>query len=205
MRPVSDADPDAEAELEGLADASMPALLVEFGLVRPVEDDIRVTEPFLERWQAELATLEAADERVAALATLLDEPVERVDIEYREENQPFGIAGDRAVHNWISEASLRTDLAAHRAVTDERWAALDRNDRTRILRSFRVVLDTCPTCAGPVVPTEEVVESCCRDWDVIAVRCTECGAHIVELPPPGTDGDRGGSDPLPPRGGGFTR
>lgn len=202
---MRESDADLDAELEELADASMAALLVEFGFVRPTEDDIQVAEPFLERWRDALATLEDADERVAALASLLDEPVERVDIEYREADQPFGLVGDRAVHNWISEASLRTDLAAHRAVTDERWAALDRNDRTRILRSFRVVLDTCPTCAGPVVPTEEVVESCCRDWDVIAVRCTECGAHIVELPPPGTGGDQGGSEPRPPTTGGFTR
>jgi hypothetical protein len=202
---VSDTDPALEAELEELADASMAALLVEFGFVRPTEDDIQVTEPFLKRWQDALATLENSDERVAALASLLDEPVEHVDIEYREADQPFGVVDNRAVHNWISEASLRTDLAAHRAVTDDRWSALDRNDKTRILRSFRVVLDTCPTCAGPVIPTEEVVESCCRDWDVIAVRCTECGVHIVELPPPGTDGDQGGSEPLPPRSGGFTR
>lgn len=211
-------------DVADLADLSMPELLVVFGTVEPVGDDLRLTDDFRDRWRQALDTLDAREPRVAALADLYDEPIEIVDIEYRvadgnedstsaggdvtpdeADTRPFALVGDRAAYNWISDAAMLADLAAHRAIDDERWTPLDRNDRTRVLKSFRVVLDECPVCRGSVMPTNDVVESCCRDWDVIAVRCTDCMARVVELPPPDTGGDHGGSDPVPPRTGGFTR
>ena len=201
-------------EAADLADLSMPELLVAFGVAEPVGDDLRLTDGFRTRWREALDTLDDRESRVTALADLYDEPVGTVGIEYREveqgdsaadaDDRPFALVGERAAYNWISEAAMLADLAAHRAVDDDRWGTLDRNDRTRVLKSFRVVLDECPVCGGSVVPTEDVVESCCRDWDVIAVRCTDCKARVVELPPP-DPGDHGGSDPVPPRSGGFTR
>jgi len=201
-------------ESPDIADLSMPELLVAFGVAEPVGDDLRLADGFRTRWREALDALADRESRVATLADLYDEPVGTVGIEYREveqsapsadaDDRPFALVGDRTAYNWISEAAMLADLAAHRAVDDDRWGTLDRNDRTRVLKSFRVVLDECPVCGGSVVPTEDIVESCCRDWDVIAVQCTDCTARVVELPPP-EPGGQGGSDPVPPPTGGFTR
>lgn len=196
---------DVGVGLDALADLSMPELLIAFGIAEPVDDDLRMTEPFQDRWRTAVEALADGDERRRAAADLYDEPADRVAIEFREEDQPFVLVDGRSTNNWITETAMVADLAAHRAIEDDRWARLDRNDRARVLKSFRVVLDVCPDCGGSVVPTQEVVTSCCRDWDVIAVRCLDCDARVAELPPPDPGGEAGGSDPRPPRSGGFTR
>jgi hypothetical protein len=38
-------------------------------------------------------------------------------------------------------------------------------------------------CGGEVAATADTVESCCLAHEVVAIRCVDCGEHILELDP----------------------
>lgn len=196
---------ESAAVPESLAGLSVEELLVELSVVEPCgDDDLCLTEAFREDWIEELEGLESEVDRREALASLFEEPVADVEVEYRDEDRPFGLVEGRSRHNWITDAALSADLAAHRVLeADERWAALAPRERFRLLKGCRVFLETCPECGGVVAPTDESVESCCRSWKVVAVRCTDCEARLVELPSP-DERDPGGGAAFAGTGG-FTR
>lgn len=47
--------------------------------------------------------------------------------------------------------------------------------------SLRIFINRCPECDSPVHVEQEVVESCCRSYDVIASACQECDARLFEM------------------------
>lgn len=98
------------------------------------------------------------------------------------------------------------DLAAHRALSEREggWAEVVATQKFGILQALRGFLTTCPVCGGQVAMTDDTVESCCRSWDVLAVRCGDCEAHFMELDPGQFDEQL--ADEIPgPTEGGFTQ
>jgi len=180
---------DAAADDES---ADPETLLLEMDAVEETADgeDIELTESFAD------ALLDAADElrededaRAAALAGLLGVDPDEASIA-REIHGPGFYAGEERLHRWPSAAALLADASAHRALEGrEQWPATDPERRLAIARALRSFRSTCPVCAGAVGLTEEEVASCCRAWDVYAVRCEDCEAHFLELEP--TDMDEG--------------
>ncbi|MCP5827056.1 hypothetical protein NL337_26900, partial [Klebsiella pneumoniae] len=75
----------------------------------------------------------------------------------------FGTLG-----HWESQAALLADAAAGRVVPDHYadWEHLTPRARGELLAGLRLFLDVCPACDGPVRFGQEVVESCCRSYDV---------------------------------------
>lgn len=53
-----------------------------------------------------------------------------------------------------------------------------------MLNGLRLFVERCPACDGPVTADREVVESCCRSLDVVAVSCDACGARLFETEAP---------------------
>lgn len=199
--------PERDAVEEELVGVPMDETLEAFGVVEADSDDLRLTDAFREAWMDAIDILDDEDERLLTLADLFREPTETVEIEVRDDGRYYGLVDGRARHNWITEAALLSDLAAHRTVasTDVRWSALTADERCSILKGFRVFLETCPECDGPIEPTDEAVESCCQTWEVIAVECGDCGARVLELPAPdGRDPNEGGAANAGVPGG-FTR
>jgi len=192
-----------EAELVGL---EMDETLEALDVVEEVGDDLQLTESFRDAWEETIEILDDEDERLITLADLFRESPDDVDIEVRDDGRYYGLVDGRSQYNWITEAAMLSDLAAHRVVATEdvRWSALTSRERCSILKGFRVFLETCPECGGVVAPTEDSVESCCQTWDVIAVECADCDARVLELPAPD-----GRNNDAPPAGtalpGGFTR
>jgi hypothetical protein len=195
------ADDDADDEspgpyahrgaVEELLDNPMDVVLEGFDVVEAggegTEADIVLVDSFREEWLSTIELLEDdEDERLETLADLFHEPTEDVELERREDTRLYGLVDGKSRNNWISEAALVADLAAHRvlAARDPRWSAVVPEERYSILKGFRVFLETCPLCGGPVEPTDEAVESCCDTWDVIAVRCLDCDARVLEVTPP---------------------
>ncbi|MFW5964720.1 MAG: hypothetical protein ACOCQM_07620 [Natronomonas sp.] len=207
-----DAEPEVLPEreaVEELMGQPMEDVLSAFGVVRPTDDgeDLELVDSFREEWEAAIGTLSEDDERVETLADLFQEDEAGVEIETREDGRYYGLVDGKAQYNWITEAALISDLAAHRAVAseDRRWSVLLPEERLSVLKGFRVFLETCPECDGPIAPTDESVESCCQSWDVIAVECADCGARVLELPAPdGRNPNEGGAGAAGVPGG-FTR
>lgn len=183
---------DAESGEEGPADPE--TLLFEMDAVQETADgeDIELTEPFAD------ALFDAADElcedeaaRATVLAGLLGVDAEDASIT-QEVHGPAFYAGETRLHRWPSEAALLADASAHRALEDrDRWAATEPEQRLGIARALRSFLSTCPVCGGAVGLTEDEVASCCRAWDVFAVRCEACEAHFLELEPRDMDNGEG--------------
>ena len=196
-------------DVEDLMGQSMEEVLSAFGVVQPTEDgeDLELVASFREEWEAAIEALSEDDERVETLADLFQEDEAVVEIETREDGRYYGLVDGKAQYNWITEAALISDLAAHRTVAseDRRWSVLLPEERLSVLKGFRVFLETCPECGGPIAPTDESVKSCCQSWEVIAVECADCGARVLELPAPdGRNPNEGGAGAAGVPGG-FTR
>ena len=200
--------PEREA-VEELMGQPMEEVLSAFGVVRPTVDseDLELVDSFREEWEGAIETLADEGDRVETLADLFQEDEAAVEIETREDGRYYGLVEGKAQYNWITEAAMISDLAAHRAVAseDRRWSVLLPEERLSVLKGFRVFLETCPECGGPIAPTDESVESCCQSWEVIAVECADCGARVLELPAPdGRNPNEGGAGAAGVPGG-FTR
>lgn len=184
----------AEREPDDEEPTDPETLLFEMDAIQETADgeDIELTDAFAE------ALLDAADdlrddedERAVALAGLLG--VDDGDATIEEEiHGPAFYVGEERLHRWPSEAALLADASAHRALAGrEQWTSTAPEQRLGIARALRSFISTCPVCGGAVGLTEDKVSSCCRAWDVIAVRCEECEAHFLELEPRDIDDGEG--------------
>ncbi|MEF8801481.1 MAG: hypothetical protein V5A38_13340 [Halolamina sp.] len=179
----------ASTETDGPADEALidpETLLFEVDAIRETGDseDIELTDAFADSLLEGATELRDDEgERATALAGLLG--VEATDAIIEEEiHGPAFYAGEERLHRWPSEAALLADASAHRALAGRvQWETIAPAQRLGIARALRSFLSTCPVCGGAVGLTEETVSSCCRAWDVFAVRCKECEAHFLELEP----------------------
>jgi hypothetical protein len=192
-------------DVEALLQRPMDEVLEAFEVVEEDEtgEDLVLVDSFRAAWEAHIDAL-AEDEaaRRAAFAAVVDRSADDVVIEQREDGRYYALVEGRSAHNWITEAALQSDLAAHSALEDPRWDVLEPAERLSVLRGFRVFLTTCPDCGGPVSATDDVVESCCGSWDVVAVECGDCDARVLEIEAPEEAAE---PDAVDPRTGGFTR
>ncbi|MFW5918502.1 MAG: hypothetical protein ACOCR0_03360, partial [Haloferacaceae archaeon] len=91
----------------------------------------------------------------------------------------------RRVRKWPGDGAYLADVASHLALVErtDRWFEVPAEQRLSILQSLRSFLSSCPICGGEVAATADTVESCCLAHEVVAVRCADCGEHILELDP----------------------
>jgi hypothetical protein len=169
------------------------ALLARAGAVEPCadRDDLRLTPDFRADLRAAVDDLrDAPDRREDRLAALFDREVTLTTAASgaRVATDPTADGSGR-LDSWVSDGALIADLAAAAALDDRiDWASVPVAQRPAILQPLRSFLDDCPVCGGRVRTTEDTVESCCRAWDVIAVRCRDCGEHYLEVDPDRLDG-----------------
>ena len=90
--------------------------------------------------------------------------------------------GTAVVGRWESRSAFLTDLTADQLLAERApdWEQLDGAARGRILSAVRACLDCCPVCAGTVALDTTVVETCCRDVDVVTATCVDCEATLFE-------------------------
>lgn len=189
------------AGTEGIVDPQ--TLLLEVDVVEECadRDDLCLTDAFADEWttHAERLRDDPAEQR-AAIAELFD--LEDVELTRGHENRYVVKSGDEQFNAWVTEGALVADLAAASVVAGRTdWGAILPAQRVAILRALRSFLDVCPMCGGEVRMTEDTVDSCCRSWDVLAVRCADCDTHFLELDPERLGGasasgsaDGGGAD-----------
>ncbi len=113
-------------------------------------------------------------------ASFLDVDSEAITIDGHE---PWTVRVDSTVvGRWESRSAFLTDLAADQllAARATDWDGLDGATRGRILSAVRACLGCCPVCAGTVSLDTTVVETCCRDIEVVTTVCQDCGARLFE-------------------------
>ena len=159
------------------------ATLVEAGVLREsaADDDLVLEAEFHDAWRRRARRLADANADAAALARFVDADPEAVSVADRG-HAYVGAIDDEPVGRWESRPAFLADLAAA-TVIDERWsgwAALSTARRSELLGSLRLFVETCPTCDGHVTLDATVVESCCRQYDVLAATCDACGARLFE-------------------------
>lgn len=178
-RPAADFDPET-------FDAQ--AYLVESGIVvdDPDAPDAVLDPDFAAAWHERAAALAAEDDErpsVDELSRLVDVEAERIDVEPIGTHSVVAYADDQYIGQWESRAAYAAEMAAATEL-DERhpaWRDLPLAYRSRLLAALRLFVEACPDCGGPVSLGDEVVKSCCRSWHVVAARCTDCGARLLEI------------------------
>lgn len=183
--------------------------LLSAGVVEPCEghDDICLTDGFEEAWLAAVCDLRDGldpEEQGELLAAALG--LEAVTFDRDRHDRAVATAQGEQIETWVSEGALVGDLAALRVLGErvDGWHSIPLPQRTGIARALRSFYSTCPLCEGSVAATEDTVESCCRSWEVVAVRCTDCQEHLLELDP-AQFSDGPPDEGVSPTKGGFTR
>jgi len=90
---------------------------------------------------------------------------------------------DAVVGQWSSQAAAVADIAAATELSERfsDWQNLAPAEIARVLMGLRIFIEQCPDCDGPVQVEQEIVESCCRSYDVIASACQDCDARLFEM------------------------
>ncbi|MGZ0746876.1 hypothetical protein [Haloparvum sp. AD34] len=171
------------AGTDGIVDPQTLLLAVDVVEECADRDDLCLTDAFAEKWTTHAGRLrDDRDEQRAAIAELFD--LEDVELVRGHENRYVVKSGDEQFNAWVTEGALVADLAAASVIAERTdWDAILPAQRVAILRALRSFLDVCPMCGGDVRMTEDTVDSCCRSWDVLAVRCADCDMHFLELNP----------------------
>ena len=167
---------------EGLVDVEETLYSLDVVAECDIGTDLCLTPDFRAAWREQMSAVEESETRQGAIASLLDVPEEKLS--FQEFDSAVLVRYDgRQIGQWESEAALLADIAADSALTewDDRWNGIDVVNRSRILNTLRMFLDTCPDCGGLTNFGQETVESCCRSIDVVAVTCTDCDARLFEL------------------------
>ncbi|MFB6255092.1 MAG: hypothetical protein ABEI06_10840 [Halobacteriaceae archaeon] len=149
-------------------------------------DDLCLRDKFQSRWRAEIEKLQDEDTARDELATVLD--VTAGELSFEDHGDAFvAYLDNQHVGQWESEAAFLADVGAARVLRNrfDGWETLSVQDKSKVLNGLRIFLEQCPICNGLVTVDQEVVESCCRSIDVVAVTCQDCNARLFEAEQPG--------------------
>lgn len=148
-------------------------------------DDLCLTESFREVWFEHIEEVRDTAAATEALADMLGVDPDRLRVE--DHGDAFvGVMDDQLVGQWESRPAFLADLGAARVLSERAaaWEELGVRQRSTVLDGLRLFLDSCPGCGADVTFGEDVVESCCRSIDVVAVTCASCGARLFEAESP---------------------
>jgi hypothetical protein len=157
--------------------------LLAAGVVEPADGEFayRFTDEFAAAARERLPddVDDVGHERIAPLFRVDPEELEPKDRDY-----PAYRVGVR-VRKWPSAAARALDVAAFEAIderTDE-WADVPIQQRMDVLEWLRGFYDACPVCGGAVEFSDDVIESCCGQFNVTTLACADCGVHLREFDP----------------------
>lgn len=147
----------------------------------PDRDDLCLEAEFQNAWNDRIARLQDSETSHRDLATVLDVGADRLSFE--EYGDAFvAYLDERKAGQWESQAAYLADVAAAEVFRErfDEWEDMAVRARSTVLDGLRLFLERCPGCGGSVSLDQDVVASCCRSIDVVAVTCQECGARLFE-------------------------
>lgn len=161
-------------------------VLLNARVVEPCRDDtdLCLSSAFQEAWRERIHTTRAQQPAEDYLATALDVVPEDNRITIDQQNDAFVAHTENTViGQWGSQAAVIVDVAAASELSERvpDWSDYAPAEIARVLMSLRIFIERCPNCGGPVEVEQEVIESCCRSYDVVASACQDCGARLFEM------------------------
>ena len=155
------------------------------GAIEPVagEEQLAFTDSFRAAVQARVDSIHGANIGPADIADLFG--VSDSEVEHQPYRTPNAFKIIHTVRHWSSRGALELDLATHAVLKDmtDRWMELPGKQRYRILRALRGFQEECFFCDGTVAVEDELVESCCADYEVFTFQCSSCNRRFLELTP----------------------
>ena len=146
--------------------------------------DLCLTSEFREAWREHIQTVRAHDPGEDLLADALGIPDSDDRITFDRQGEAFvAYTGEAVIGQWSSQAAVIADVAAATELDDRTadWADLTPAEVARVLMSLRIFIEQCPKCDGSVEVDQNVVESCCRSYDVVASTCQDCDGRLFEM------------------------
>lgn len=177
-----------ETDQRVVSDIDPESLLKEADALQECElgEDLCLTDAFRSEWYGRITERRSGDTTHSDLAELLGR--DRDAIEFSEHDEAFVASlEERRIGQWESDGAFVADMAAAAALEDRipTWSEINLEDRSNLLKGLRAFLERCPICDGEITMDEEVVESCCRSIDVVAITCDSCDRRIFETEHPG--------------------
>jgi hypothetical protein len=161
-------------------------VLLDASAVEPCQGgtDLCLTADFQEEWRERIRTARAHDLGEDHLVDALDVSTTNDRIMVDQHGEAFiAYTNDTVIGQWSSQAAAVADVAAATELSERLsdWQNLAPAGIARVLMSLRIFIEQCPDCDGSVQVEQEVVESCCRSYDVIASACQDCDARLFEM------------------------
>lgn len=146
--------------------------------------DLCLTSDFQQAWRNRIHTVRTQDSAESHLAGALNISTTDDQLTIEQQSNAFVAQNDNAVlGQWGSQAAVIADVAAAAELSERipNWPEFTPTEIAHVLMSLRIFIEQCPDCDSPVQVEEEVVESCCRSYDVVASACQNCEARIFEI------------------------
>ncbi|WP_049900613.1 hypothetical protein [Halococcus agarilyticus] len=161
-------------------------VLLNAGAVEPCREgtDLCLTSDFQQAWRERIHDARAHDHAEDRLADALDISSEDDRITIDRHGEAFvAYTDDATIGQWSSQAAAIADSAATTELSERttNWSDFAPAEIARVLMSLRIFIEQCPDCDGSVQVEQEVVESCCRSYDVIASACQDCDSRLFEM------------------------
>lgn len=161
-------------------------LLLDANTVEPCREgtDLCLTSEFRDVWREHIHDIRAHDPDEDNLAAALSVSPKDDQFRFDQYSDAFVAHTDDAIiGQWSSQAAILADVAAATELNKRvpSWSNHAPAEIARVLMSLRIFIQQCPDCGGPIQVEQEVVESCCRSYDVVASACQDCDARLLEM------------------------
>ena len=168
------------AEFEGEF-FDVEAFLLRADVLKPGDSDL-IIEPRFETRLAQVAAEIDDEATVERAAALFDVDPARISFD-NSGSLWTALVDEQRVKRWESRVAFLIDLAADELLANwiDGWADLSLQQQNQTFAAIRVCLESCPVCAGKIELDTGVVESCCRDYEVVTASCTGCGVRLFEI------------------------
>lgn len=169
-------------------------ILININAVEPCREntDLCLTAEFRKAWRKRIHTIRAHDPDENHLESALGISSEDSQTTFDHQGDSFLVyTDDTVIGQWSSRAAVLADVAAATELSERisNWSDFTPTEIARVLMSLRIFIEQCPDCGGQVQVEQEVVESCCRSYDVVASACQDCDARLFEMEWEDTDVD----------------
>jgi hypothetical protein len=161
-------------------------ILLDAGAVEPCREgtDLCLTTDFQQAWRERIYTVRSHDLGEDHLAGVLDVSTRDGRITVDQHGDAFiAYTDDAVLGQWSSQAAAIADTAAATELSERvsDWSDFAPAEIARVLMSLRIFIEQCPDCDGSVRVEQDVVESCCRSYDVVASACQDCDTRLFEM------------------------
>lgn len=177
-------------------------ILLRTSAVKPCKEntDLCLTPEFQQVWREHIHTVREHNLSEDHLRDALNVSSKDNRIAVEQYSNAFvAHTDDTIIGQWSSQAAVIADVAAATELSERlpNWSDLAPAEISHLLMSLRIFVKQCPKCDGPIQIEQEVVESCCRSYDVIASGCQDCDARLFEMEWNNTATDDSSEQPNP--------